>query len=113
MNLEKKKGAAQCKALYYIIDTLIMRYFEEITHANLSWNTWSRYVSKGKRIMKNKQLMEEFDSTLDDKHEKTKLMEGFLGMIICATQVSIPSCSFSVILLAYLKERKVIYYNKS
>ncbi|KAG6466561.1 hypothetical protein ZIOFF_075649 [Zingiber officinale] len=67
---------------------------------------FARYVSKGKRIMKNKQLMEEFDSTLDDKHEKTKLMEGFLGLIICATQVSIPSCSFSVILLAYLKERK-------
>ncbi|XP_042388147.1 sucrose synthase 7-like [Zingiber officinale] len=47
---------------------------------------FSRYVYKGKRLMKNPQLMEELDKSMDDKVEKTKLMEGFLGYIIGSTQ---------------------------
>lgn len=39
--------------------------------------------------MKNPQLMEELDKSIDDKVEKTKFMEGFLGYIICSTQVTI------------------------
>ena len=46
-----------------------------------------RYVGKGKRLMKNKQLMEELEKSMDDKVEKQRLMEGFLGYIICSTQV--------------------------
>lgn len=37
--------------------------------------------------MKNKQLMDELEKSLDDKIEKERLMEGFLGYIICSTQV--------------------------
>jgi len=49
-------------------------------------------VSKGKRLLKNQQLIEELEKSLDDKVEKEKLVEGFLGYVICSTQVisSIP-----------------------
>ncbi|KAM0945218.1 putative sucrose synthase [Dioscorea sansibarensis] len=47
---------------------------------------FASYVSKGKRLMKNKQLMDELEKSLDDKIEKERLMEGFLGYIICSTQ---------------------------
>lgn len=46
-----------------------------------------RYVSKGRRLLKNQQLIEELDKSLDDKVEREKLVEGFLGYIICSTQV--------------------------
>ena len=46
-----------------------------------------RYVSKGRRLLKNQQLVEELEKSLDDKAEKEKLVEGFLGYIICSTQV--------------------------
>jgi sucrose synthase len=46
-----------------------------------------RYISKGKRLMKNQALMDEMERSMDDKVEKDKLMEGFLGYIICSTQV--------------------------
>jgi Sucrose synthase len=46
-----------------------------------------RYISKGKRLMKNQALMDELEKSMDDKVEKDKLMEGFLGYIICSTQV--------------------------
>ena len=48
----------------------------------------NRYVSKGKRLMKNQQLMEELRQSMDDKVEIERLMEGFLGYIICSTQVN-------------------------
>jgi len=44
-------------------------------------------VSKGKRLLKNQQLIEELEKSLDDKVEKEKLVEGFLGYVICSTQV--------------------------
>lgn len=47
---------------------------------------FARYVAKGKRLMKNQQLMEELEQSMDDRIEKTRLMEGFLGHIICSTQ---------------------------
>lgn len=46
-----------------------------------------RYLSKGKRLLKNQQLLEELEKALDDKVEKEKLVEGFLGYIICSTPV--------------------------
>ncbi|XP_072995765.1 sucrose synthase 7-like [Typha latifolia] len=60
---------------------------------------FARYVSKGKRLMKNQQLMEELEKSMDDKVEKDKLMEGFLGYIICCTQEAVvlpPFVAFAV-----------------
>ncbi|KAF3320406.1 sucrose synthase [Carex littledalei] len=60
---------------------------------------FARYISKGKRLMKNQQLMEELEKSMDDKVEKDKLMEGFLGYIICSTQEAVvlpPFVAFAV-----------------
>nr|APT67192.1 Susy7 [Bambusa emeiensis] len=60
---------------------------------------FQRYVSKGRRLMKNQQLMDELDKSLDDKGEKEKLVEGFLGYIICSTQEAVvlpPFVAFAV-----------------
>ncbi|KAF0926117.1 hypothetical protein E2562_021830 [Oryza meyeriana var. granulata] len=60
---------------------------------------FQRYVSKGKRLLKNQQLMEELEKSLDDKAEKEKLVEGFLGYIICSTQEAVvlpPFVAFAV-----------------
>ncbi|KAJ0966792.1 hypothetical protein J5N97_023709 [Dioscorea zingiberensis] len=60
---------------------------------------FSSYVSKGKRLMKNKQLMAELEKSMDDKVEKARLMEGFLGYIICSTQEAVvlpPFVAFAV-----------------
>ncbi|KAJ4802515.1 Sucrose synthase [Rhynchospora pubera] len=60
---------------------------------------FARYVSKGKRLMKNKHLMDELEKSMDDKVEKDKLMEGFLGYIICSTQEAVvlpPLVAFAV-----------------
>ena len=49
--------------------------------------------------MKNQQLMEEMESALDDKVEKAKILEGFLGYIVSSAQVwawdFVFSCSLS------------------
>ncbi|TVU27586.1 hypothetical protein EJB05_19077 [Eragrostis curvula] len=47
---------------------------------------FQRYVSKGRRLMKNQQLMEELHKSTDDKLDKDKLAQGFLGYIVCSTQ---------------------------
>ncbi|KAI4969092.1 hypothetical protein ZWY2020_000006 [Hordeum vulgare] len=39
-----------------------------------------------RRLLKNQQLVEELEKSLDDKAEMEKLVEGFLGYIICSTQ---------------------------
>ncbi|KAM0882662.1 hypothetical protein ACQ4PT_032171 [Festuca glaucescens] len=60
---------------------------------------FQRYVSKGRRLLKNQQLMEELERSLDDKAEKEKLAEGFLGYIICSTQEAVvlpPFVAFAV-----------------
>ncbi|KAL0927493.1 hypothetical protein M5K25_001667 [Dendrobium thyrsiflorum] len=60
---------------------------------------FTRYVSKGKRLMKNQQLMEELEKSMDDKVEKNKLMEGLLGYIIFSTQEAVvlpPFVAFAV-----------------
>jgi hypothetical protein len=76
-----------------------------------------RYVSKGKRLLKNQQLIEELEKSLDDKVEKEKLVEGFLGYIICSTQViySHPAlnghvyCSSAAKPMLHLLSTQVIY----
>lgn len=45
--------------------------------------------------MKNQALMDELERTMDDKVEKDKLMEGFLGYIIYSTQVI---CTLTLVL---------------
>lgn len=59
-----------------------------------------RYVSKGRRLMKNQQLMEELETSAgDDKVEKARLAEGFLGYVICSTQEAVvlpPLVAFAV-----------------
>ncbi|KAM0898712.1 hypothetical protein ACQ4PT_021773 [Festuca glaucescens] len=61
---------------------------------------FQRYVSKGRRLMKNWQLVEELErSADDDKLEKAKLAEGFLGYVICSTQEAVvlpPFVAFAV-----------------
>lgn len=42
--------------------------------------------------MKNQQLMEELEKSMDDRVEKEKLMEGYLGSVICSTQVNTLYC---------------------
>ncbi|KAK1322441.1 Sucrose synthase 7 [Acorus calamus] len=57
------------------------------------------YVGKGKRLMKNHQLMDELEKSMDDRIEKARVMEGFLGYIICSTQEAVvipPHIAFAV-----------------
>ncbi|XP_038971006.1 sucrose synthase 7-like isoform X2 [Phoenix dactylifera] len=60
---------------------------------------FSRYVAKGRRLMKNQELVAELEKSVDDKLEKDRLMEGFLGYIICCTQEAVvlpPIVAFAV-----------------
>ncbi|XP_073012023.1 sucrose synthase 7-like [Typha latifolia] len=60
---------------------------------------FARYVSKGKRVMKSQQLMEELENSIDDKVEKAKLVESILGHFICSTQEAVvlpPLVAFAV-----------------
>ncbi|RZS01936.1 hypothetical protein BHM03_00031891 [Ensete ventricosum] len=82
---------------------------------------FARYVSKGKRVMKNPQLMEELEKSIDDKAEKAKVMEGFLGYIILRPHpgvweyVKVNSVDLSVDGVTprdYLKYKETIYDEK-
>jgi hypothetical protein len=68
--------------------------------SNASRRSVCRYVSKGRRLMKNQQLVEELERSADDnKLEKAKLAEGFLGYVICSTQEAVvlpPFVAFAV-----------------
>ncbi|KAL6603412.1 hypothetical protein ACP70R_043773 [Stipagrostis hirtigluma subsp. patula] len=60
---------------------------------------FQRYVSKGRRLLKNQQLIEELEKSMDDKIEREKLVEGFLGYIIYSTQEAVvlpPFVAFAV-----------------
>ncbi|XXG39245.1 hypothetical protein AAC387_Pa01g0255 [Persea americana] len=60
---------------------------------------FARYAGKGKRLMKLQHLMEELENAIEDKVERTKVLEGFLGYIIYSTQeaaVVPPSIGFAV-----------------
>ncbi|KAL6591569.1 hypothetical protein ACP70R_050072 [Stipagrostis hirtigluma subsp. patula] len=60
---------------------------------------FSRYVSKGRRLMKKQQLMEELEKSTDDKLDKDKLAQGFLGYVISSTQEAVvlpPFVAFAV-----------------
>ncbi|XP_071722761.1 sucrose synthase 5-like [Rutidosis leptorrhynchoides] len=60
---------------------------------------FSKYIEKGRRIMKLHQLMEEMEKVIVDKNERTQVLEGVLGYILCSTQeaaVVPPFIAFSV-----------------
>lgn len=45
-----------------------------------------KYLEKGKRMMKLHHLMQEMETVIEDKDEKTQVLEGLLGYILCTTQ---------------------------
>ncbi|KAL4186327.1 hypothetical protein AMTRI_Chr09g13590 [Amborella trichopoda] len=47
---------------------------------------FARYVKGGKRVLKKKDLLEEMEKAIEDKVERSKLMEGLYGYIISCTQ---------------------------
>lgn len=48
---------------------------------------FARYIEKGRRIMKLHHLMDEMEEVLDDNVERSNVLEGILGYILCSTQV--------------------------
>ncbi|KAL8038201.1 hypothetical protein ABFX02_11G089700 [Erythranthe guttata] len=60
---------------------------------------FAKYTEKGKRLMKVHHLMKEMEQVIDDKSERTQLLEGLLGYILCTTQeaaVVPPHVAFAV-----------------
>ncbi|KAI3462231.1 hypothetical protein Pfo_018894 [Paulownia fortunei] len=47
---------------------------------------FAKYIEKGKRLIKLQHLMGEMEQVIDDKAERTQLLEGLLGYILCTTQ---------------------------
>ncbi|XP_073279170.1 sucrose synthase 5-like isoform X1 [Primulina huaijiensis] len=60
---------------------------------------FAKYIEKGRRLMKLQHLMDEMEQVIDDKAERTHLLEGLLGYILCTTQeaaVVPPSVAFAI-----------------
>ncbi|KAG5617692.1 hypothetical protein H5410_017516 [Solanum commersonii] len=47
---------------------------------------FARFIATGSRLMKLKNLMEEIENTIEDKAERTKVLEGSLGQTLSSTQ---------------------------
>uniref|UniRef100_A0A2N9GHN0 Sucrose synthase n=1 Tax=Fagus sylvatica TaxID=28930 RepID=A0A2N9GHN0_FAGSY len=47
---------------------------------------FARFVATGKRSMKRQQITEEVDKSIEDKNERSKVLEGLLGYILSSTQ---------------------------
>lgn len=50
---------------------------------------FAKYIEKGRRVMKLHHLMGEMDKVIEDKNERSQVLEGVLGYILCSTQVLI------------------------
>ena len=74
---------------------------------------FARYVGKGKRLMKLNHLMDEMEAVIDDKNERTKVLEGVLGYILCSTLVRISSLSFSHFNWSFEKFIRIIMITRS
>jgi len=61
---------------------------------------FAKYLEKGRRIMKHHHLMEEMELVIDDKSERSQVLEGILGFILSSTQV------ISFHSLSYMHDRK-------
>ncbi|CAO2836960.1 unnamed protein product [Amaranthus hypochondriacus] len=60
---------------------------------------FARYLQQGKRLMKLHHLMDEIEKSIDDQAERTQVLEGTLGYILCSTQeaaVIPPHVAFAV-----------------
>ncbi|KAK4602816.1 hypothetical protein RGQ29_011710 [Quercus rubra] len=60
---------------------------------------FAKYIEKGRRIMKLTHLMEEMEKAIDDKNDRTQVLEGLLGYILCSTQEAIvipPYVAFAI-----------------
>ncbi|KAE8665909.1 Sucrose synthase 6 [Hibiscus syriacus] len=47
---------------------------------------FTRLVESGKRLLKRQQLMDEVENSIEDKAEKSKILEGLIGFILISTQ---------------------------
>lgn len=47
----------------------------------------NRFVANGRRLMKHQDLMDEIEKSIEDKLERSKVLEGSLGRILSSTQV--------------------------
>ncbi|KAL9170938.1 hypothetical protein ABFS82_04G178700 [Erythranthe guttata] len=60
---------------------------------------FSRFVGMGRRLMKPQHLKDEIEQTIEDKAERSKVLEGSLGDILCSTQeaaVVPPNVAFAI-----------------
>ncbi|OAY57243.1 sucrose synthase 7 isoform X1 [Manihot esculenta] len=60
---------------------------------------FAKYVQKGRRIMKLQHLLDEIENVIDDKMERTKVLEGVLGDIWYSTQEAVvnpPHVAFAI-----------------
>ncbi|KAM0960752.1 hypothetical protein ACFX2I_025650 [Malus domestica] len=60
---------------------------------------FAKYIEKGRRIMKLHHLMSEMETVIDDKAERTQVLGGVLGYILCSTQEAVvipPHVVFSI-----------------
>ncbi|WOG92281.1 hypothetical protein DCAR_0311544 [Daucus carota subsp. sativus] len=60
---------------------------------------FSRFVGGGRRLMKHQTLMDEIEESIEDKSERSKVLEGSLGQILSSTQeaaVNPPDVAFAV-----------------
>ncbi|KDP35712.1 hypothetical protein JCGZ_10484 [Jatropha curcas] len=60
---------------------------------------FAKYVQKGRRIMKLQHLLDEMENVIDDKFERTKVLEGILGDIWFSTQEAVvnpPYVAFAI-----------------
>lgn len=56
----------------------------------------NRFIGNGKRLMKSQNLMKDVEITIEDKRERSQVLEGLLGYILSNTQV-ILKLSFSTV----------------
>ncbi|KAA0036057.1 sucrose synthase 6 [Cucumis melo var. makuwa] len=76
---------------------------------------FARFVENGKRLMKCQDLMKDVEITIEDKRERSHVLEGFLGYILSNTQVILELFSLHCfffeggwILMAYVQEAAVV-----
>ncbi|XP_040999091.1 sucrose synthase 7-like isoform X1 [Juglans microcarpa x Juglans regia] len=47
---------------------------------------FARFVATGKRLLKSQHIMEELENIIEDKHDRSKVLEGMLGYILSSTK---------------------------
>ncbi|KAK1361858.1 Sucrose synthase [Heracleum sosnowskyi] len=60
---------------------------------------FTKYIEQGKRLMKLHHLMAEMETVIDDKSERSQVLEGLLGYILCTTQEAVvipPHVAFAI-----------------